>query len=101
MSQPFTWSDCFTVISKDWGLAIIALIFKNGCKLDPRNYCPISLLSIISKLYVRYLLEKRHDWLHEGNVLSEEQAGFRVGRATIDQALVLQCLKEALYMWPS
>lgn len=90
----FTSIDQTAIIPEDWGLAIIVPIFKKGCKLDPANYRPISLLSIISKLYATHLREKFADWLEWEHILKEAQAGFRAHRSTLDQGLVLQHLAE-------
>lgn len=42
-----------------------------------QNYGPVSLLSILRKLYARHLLEKLKNWLDQENLLVDEQAGFK------------------------
>ena len=92
LASLFTWIDKTACFPEDWGLAIVVPIYKRGNRGDPANYRPISLLNTISKLYARHLLGKLQDWLLDENILAEEQAGFRLGRSTIDQGLILHHL---------
>ena len=94
LASLFTGIDTYGYIPEDWGLSIIVPIYKKGGKDDPTNYRPISLLNTISKLYARHLQWKLEEWLRQENILADEQAGFREGRTTIDQCLVLQHLIE-------
>ena len=77
---------------EDWGRAIIAPIYKKKDKLDCGNYRGISLLShagkIMSIILQRRILQKTEQ------ILSEAQAGFRPGRATVDQIFSLRQLAE-------
>uniref|UniRef100_A0A670J8Y1 Reverse transcriptase domain-containing protein n=1 Tax=Podarcis muralis TaxID=64176 RepID=A0A670J8Y1_PODMU len=90
----FTSINQAAIIPEDWGLAIIIPIFKKGNRTEPANYRPISLLSIISKLYAAHLCDKLVEWMEREHILSEAQAGFRAKRSTIDQALILQHLAD-------
>ncbi|XP_061472647.1 uncharacterized protein LOC133380093 [Rhineura floridana] len=90
----FTAIDQSICIPDDWQMAIVVPIYKKGKRADPSNYRPISLLSVISRLYTSHLLEKLSSWLDDENLLADEQAGFRSGRSTVDQGLVLQHLVE-------
>ena len=61
----------FTVINKtglmpdSWTNAILVPVFKKGDRLLPSNYRPISLLSIVGKLYARLLSNKLILWMSE------------------------------------
>lgn len=92
LASLFTYIDQTGQIPEDWNTAIVVPIYKKGPKDDPSCYRPISLLSIISKIYARHLYDKLKDWMEQEQVLADEQAGFRHGRSTIDQCLVLQHL---------
>uniref|UniRef100_A0A803T0U9 ribonuclease H n=1 Tax=Anolis carolinensis TaxID=28377 RepID=A0A803T0U9_ANOCA len=95
LASLFTCIDKYGQIPKDWGMAVIVPIYKRkGRQDDPANYRPISLLNTISKIYTRHLYWKLLDWMEQENILAEEQAGFREGRSTIDQCIVLQHLIE-------
>ena len=60
-------------------------IFKKGSRSDPRNYRPVSLLSVPSKCLERIIFQELHNFLSENCLLSDEQFGFRRGRSTEDQ----------------
>ena len=77
---------------EDWGRAIIVPIHKKGDKKVCSNYRGISLLSVPGKVYTRMLQQRLKQ--HIESVISEEQAGFRMGRGTIDQLFVIRQLAE-------
>ena len=56
------------------------------------NYRGNSLLSVPGKVYTRMLQQRLKQ--HIESVISEEQAGFRMGRGTIDQLFVIRQLAE-------
>jgi exonuclease III len=79
-------------VPAEWKRAIIIPLHKKKDKMDCNNYRGISLLCHSSKIYtsiVLHRLRKRTD-----EILSEEQAGFRAGRSTIDQIYTLRQLAE-------
>jgi hypothetical protein len=47
------------------------------------NYRPISLLSAISKIFEKLLFEQILNFLHDNNLLSPQQFGFRTGSSTV------------------
>ena len=47
---------------KRWGQGIIIPIFKEGSRLNPGNYRPIALLSVISKLFGSIVEKRLSDW---------------------------------------
>jgi len=73
-------------------------VFKNsGEQSDPRNYRPISLLSIISKVFESLinLCVTRH--LETLKLFSDHQYGFRSGRSTTDALTVIcECVYRSL-----
>uniref|UniRef100_A0A670HYS7 Reverse transcriptase domain-containing protein n=1 Tax=Podarcis muralis TaxID=64176 RepID=A0A670HYS7_PODMU len=90
----------FTVVNNSgkvpysWKHAIVVPIFKRGHPNVPSNYRPISLLSIIGKLYAHFLSSKLTTFLNEHNILSEAQAAFRENHSTTDHCLMLSFLAE-------
>jgi hypothetical protein len=46
------------------------------------NYRPISLLLAISKMFEKLLFEQILNFLHDNNLLSPQQFGFRTGSST-------------------
>jgi hypothetical protein len=76
-----------------WSKALIHLIFKGGNKdrLSCSPYRPISLISIVSKIYERVHLNPAADtYAEEEELLPDEQAGFRKGRSPMEQTYLLR-----------
>ena len=61
---------------------------------DPRNYRPISLLPIISKVFESLINRSLVNHLDSNNLFSDFQYGFRSGRSTAD---VLTVISERVY----
>lgn len=76
----------------EWKKAIIVPIYKKKDKLDCNNYRGVSLLCHISKVFTQILLQRMRARTDE--ILSEEQAGFRANRSTVDQIFTLRQLAE-------
>lgn len=69
-----------------WKLAQVVPINKPG--KDPTtatSYRPISLLSVLSKLLERVVLNRLSGFLESNNILPDQQHGFRPGRSTTHQ----------------
>ena len=65
---------------KIWKNAYITMIHKPGkISTVPTNYRPISLLSNLSKVCEKVLLQKLLKFVEENNLLPQEQFGFRHG----------------------
>ena len=64
-------------------------IFKKGKRYEPLNYRPISLTSVTCKMLEKLVCRHIHAYLDEHSILSEHQFGFRAGRSTIDQLLLV------------
>ena len=73
-----------------WKQSTIIPILKPGKPSDsPSSYRPISLTSCTSKLFERMVFGRLNYFLKQQDILSPVQAGFRPGRSTIDQVLLL------------
>ena len=89
-----TWRLCREVfeaekVPRGWSKGLIFPLFKGGDRKVTDNYRPIYLLSIVSKLYASILNNRLLNWCEQTKKFGEEQAGFRPGRSTTDQAFVL------------
>jgi len=77
---------------EEWRKAVIVPIYKKKDKLDCNNYRGVSLLCHSSKIVTSIIMERIKRRTEE--ILSEEQAGFRASRSTIDQIFTLRQLAE-------
>ena len=59
-------------------------LFKNGNKLDPSCYRPISLLISLSKILEKAMFTRVISFLERFNLLHKNQFGFRSRRSTVD-----------------
>lgn len=69
----------------NWKTANVTPIHK---KNDPKvtgNYRPISLLSLVGKLLERVVFKYLYNFLHENNLITVKQSGFRPGDSTTNQ----------------
>ena len=69
-------------VPSDWKKPKIYAIFKKGSKLDPGNYCPISVLPVISKLLERIVHTQLYTYLNVTGLSAAEQSGFRKKHST-------------------
>ena len=77
-------SGCFPVF---WKSSNIVLIPKIGDSSNPKNYRPISLLPILSKLLERHVQHLLMEHILENNIISESQWGFLSGISTTSSLL--------------
>ena len=57
-------------------------LYKKGSKTDPKNYRPISLLPIVSKIIEKVVHEQTSLFLNQYNILYKFQSGFRSNHST-------------------
>ena len=63
-------------------MAKVKPIFKKGSKTDPKNYRPISLLPLISKVFEKIIHDQTQNYLAENRILYDYQTGFRTNHST-------------------
>ncbi|XP_071943713.1 uncharacterized protein [Antedon mediterranea] len=76
-------------VPKDWKLANVTPIFKSGNRNDVNNYRPISLCSIIGKVFERIIADNILFHLQFFGFISPTQHGFYPGRSCVTQASAL------------
>ena len=83
---------------KDWTSAILCPIYKGvGNRNVPSNYRGIALLAHVGKLFTRILKARIEEWVDRHNLISQNQGGFRKGRRTVDNAMIIDTfMREAL-----
>ena len=76
-------------VPNDWLRGFIAPLHKDGDKRAPLNYRPITLLSIVGKVYSNVLQARLMAWAEANGVIVEEQGGFRPHRGCPEQVFAL------------
>ena len=70
-----------------WKRANVTPIHKKGDKQIIKNYRPISLLPICSKLFEKIIFNHLYNFLNSNALLTKNQSGFRPGDSTINQLI--------------
>ena len=79
-------------VPEDWKKGVIVKIPKKGNLSDCNNWRGITLLSVVSKVFSKVLLNRIRAGVDRR--LREEQAGFRPGRSCLDQIFTLRMILE-------
>ena len=74
-------------LPEEWKLSAVNPIPKSGAKDSPKNYRPISLLSILSKLLEKHMHSLILGHLQSVSPLASQQWGFRSKRSTVSALL--------------
>ncbi len=73
----------------DWKEAVISPIYKNkGSKYLPTNYRPVSLTSVVCKIFEKIIRLNIIQHMRVNNLFSKDQHGFMEGRSCITNLLV-------------
>ena len=74
--------DLYGIFSKACEVAKLKPIFKEGKKVDPSSYRPISLLPLISKITEKVVHDQTNEFLSAHKILYNYQSGFRTNHST-------------------
>lgn len=80
---------------ENWKKVVIIPIHKKGDKTECENYRGISLLNSVYKIFSKVLLSRINPYIEEN--LGEYQCGFKKGRSTIEQIIVIGKIIEKKY----
>jgi hypothetical protein len=72
-----------------WKKANVRALFKKGSKTNCANYRPVSLTSIICKLFEGLVRDQIMKFLEIHNLITDHQHGFRSGHSCTTQLLLL------------
>ena len=73
-----------------WGSGVIFPIHKHDSRLDPSNYRPITLMSVVGKVFGVVVNTRLMQFSERMGTISDEQGGFRARRGTPDQIFILR-----------
>jgi hypothetical protein len=65
-----------------WKKGKVVPIFKSGSRSDKSNHRPITILPLLSKVFVKAVHSQLYNYLQNNNLLSANQFGFRSGLST-------------------
>ena len=71
------------IFSTDWKLANVTPIFKKGKKDEMNNYRPISVISVVAKIFEKLIFEQLYEYLNNNNLICASQSGFRTLHSTL------------------
>ena len=72
----------YSLFPTDCQIAKLKPLFKNGSTTHPKNYRPISLLPLISKIIEKVIHDQTQEFLDANKILYKFQSGFRKGYST-------------------
>ena len=73
-----------------WKVLLVVPVFKNvGERSTAKNYRPVSLLSVVSKVFEKLVNNRIVDHLEKCGLFSDFQYGFRSSRSTADLLTVV------------
>ena len=73
-----------------WKVSSVVPVFKNlGERSAAENYCPVTLLSVVSKVFEKLVNNRIVDHIEEFGLFSNFQYGFRSSRLTADLLTVV------------
>ena len=71
----------------DWKVANLIHIYKNGDKSAPCNYHPVSLTSVVCKVFKSIIRERTLDYFFSNDMMSSCQHGFLPWKSCMTQLL--------------
>ena len=73
-----------------WKVSLVVTVFKNvGERSTAKNYHPVSLLSVVSKVFEKLVNNRIVDHIEKCGLFSDFQYGFRSSRSTEDLLTVV------------
>ena len=66
---------------------MLHLSTKNGAKRDLNNYCPISVISVVAKVFERIIHDQFYHYLTSNELLTNCQSGFQAKHNTVTSLL--------------
>ena len=71
----------------DWKCARVTPLFKQGESFDLNNYRPISVTSVVAKVFKRIVYDQLYNFLNSEEIISKQQSGFRSLHSTVTALL--------------
>ncbi len=65
------------IVPADMKMAKVITLYKNGNRLDPGNYRPVSILCVVSKIIAKDVHKQIYDYVSKNRLIYDFQSGFR------------------------
>ena len=78
----FNQSISLGIFPDDWKCARVTPLFKVGDRNDVNNYRPISVISVVAKVFERIVYDQLYAYLEEHSIICKYQSGFRSTHST-------------------
>ena len=88
LAHLFQQSLNYGILPSQWKHAFVTPVHKKGDKMDPQNYRPISLTSVICKTMEHVIVSQLMKHLESNCILLDNQFGFRQHHSCESQLLV-------------
>ena len=75
---------------EEWKKANVVSVFKKGDKEGVKNYRPVSLLPICSKIFERIIYNNTYNYLIDNNLISQNHSDFKCGDSCISQLISIR-----------
>ena len=75
------------IFSDDWKCARVTPLFKQGDRDDLNNYRPISVISVMAKVFERIVHDQLYAYLEEHNIICKYQSGFHAIHSAVTALL--------------
>ena len=75
------------VVVVNWKCAKVTPLFKQGNRDNLNNYHPISVISVMAKVFERIVYDQLYAYLEEHNIICKYQSGFRAIHSTVTALL--------------
>ena len=83
-------------VPEEWKISRISLLHKGGSRRVVSNYRPVAIISAECKLFCSLVSARMRDLVEGGHLLGDLQGGFRKGKQTQDNLLILARVAEVL-----
>ncbi len=95
LANIFNLSPQTAIFPDEWKIAKVSPVFKEGNKTDCGNYRPISVISVVAKLFEGLVYNQLRTFIADNSILVEQQSGFRSQHST--ETALLSSTNEWLY----
>ena len=75
------------IFPDDWKCARVILLFKQGDSSALNNYQPISVISVVAKVFERIVYDQLYNFLSTEGIISDQQSGFQSLHSTVSALL--------------